>query len=127
MSVKNRIIVFVLAFLVLSNTFYVALTYTYYFVDPSGFTAQFCVNTDKPEMKCNGKCHLKEVSKKDATNDKEPAKMMATKEVVLFIQEKEKIDFGFIIYVKKENKIYSNLYSYLGEYALYHPPQGSLT
>jgi len=117
----------VLIIAMLWNVFYVSLTYAYYFVDRDGFIAEYCVNIDKPEMKCNGKCHLKEVSKKDATNDKAPLKVTLTKEVTLFVQEKEKIDFGFILYVKKESKIYSNLYSYLSEYALYHPPQGSLT
>ncbi len=105
------------------NTLYVSITYAYYYLDQSDFIEQFCVNKDKPEMKCNGKCHLKEVSKKDATNDKAPTKVTLTKEVNLFVQEKEKIDFGFIVYTKKQPLNYLNSYSYLSEYNLDHPPQ----
>ena len=113
----------ILIIAMLWNVFYVSLTYAYYFVDRDGFIAEYCVNIDKPEMKCNGKCHLKDVSKKDSTNEKAPSKVTLTKEVNLFVQEKEKIDFGFIVYTKKQINNYYNLYSYLGEYALYHPPQ----
>ncbi len=117
----------ILIIAMLWNVFYVSLTYAYYFIDRDGFIAEYCVNIDKPEMKCNGKCHLKEVSKNDSTNEKAPSKVTLTKEVNLFVQEKEKIDFGFIIYTKKQNIKYKNLYSFLSEYALYHPPQASLT
>ena len=117
----------ILIIAMLWNVFYASYTYAYYFIDQEGFVAEYCVNTDKPEMKCNGKCHLKEVSKKDANNDKAPSNVILTKELTLFVQEKEKIDFGFIVYTKKQINYYYNLYSYLSEYALYHPPQGSLT
>ncbi|MCF6308493.1 MAG: hypothetical protein L3J09_11120 [Flavobacteriaceae bacterium] len=109
------------------NVLYVPLTYAYYYVDQPNFIEQFCINIDKPKMKCNGKCHLNEVSKKDTTNDKAPLKMVTTKDITLFVLENEKIDFGFIIYIKKQDNKYQNLYSYLGEYTLYHPPQVSLT
>ena len=117
----------ILIIAMLWNVFYASYTYAYYFIDQEGFVAEYCVNIDKPEMKCNGKCHLKEVSKKDANNDKDPSNVTLTKELTLFVKEREKIEFGFIVYVKKEIKSYSNLYSYLSEYALYHPPQGSLS
>jgi len=105
------------------NVLYVSFTYAYYFIDQEGFIAEYCVNIDKPELKCNGKCHLKDVAKKDATNDKAPSKMISTKDVTFFIQEREKLEFGYITYTRKRLKKYSNLYSYLKEYSLYHPPQ----
>jgi len=117
----------VLIIAMLWNVFYVSFTYVYYFVDQEGFIAEYCVNIAKPELKCNGKCHLKEVSEKDATNDKAPSKMMITKDVNLYVQEIKKICFGFIIYTKKQINNYYNLYSYLSEYTLYQPPQGLFT
>lgn len=31
-------------------------------------TKQFCINIDKPELKCNGKCHLKDaIAQQDET------------------------------------------------------------
>ncbi|MBE9490765.1 MAG: hypothetical protein IMY67_10765 [Bacteroidetes bacterium] len=105
------------------NIFHVAITYGYYYVDQSGFIAQFCVNIEKPELECNGKCHLKNVAEKDSTNDKAPLKMITSKDVPFFIQEKEKLEFGYITYNKKPIKKYRNLYSFLSEYSLYQPPQ----
>jgi hypothetical protein len=29
-----------------------------YLLNKEYITAQFCINKDKPELKCNGKCHL---------------------------------------------------------------------
>lgn len=105
------------------NIFHVAITYGYYYVDQSGFIEQFCVNIEKPELECNGKCHLKTVAEKDSTNDKAPLKMITSKDVPFFIQEKEKLEFGYITYNKKPIKKYRNLYSFLSEYSLYQPPQ----
>jgi len=113
----------ILIIAMLWNVFYVSLTYAYYFIDQEGFIAEYCVNIAKPELKCNGKCHLKEVSEKDTTNEKAPSKMMITKDVNLYVQEIKKIGFGFILYTKKQDKKYSNMYSYLSEYNFDHPPQ----
>ena len=113
----------ILIIAMLWNVFYVSFTYVYYFVDQEGFIAEYCVNIAKPELKCNGKCHLKEVSEKDTTNEKAPSKMMITKDVNLYVQEIKKIGFGFILYTKKPNIKYTNTYSYLSEYNLDHPPQ----
>jgi len=113
----------ILVMALLWNIFHVAITYGYYYVDQSGFIEQFCVNKEKPALKCNGKCHLKEVAEKDSTNNEAPLKMIASKDITLFVLEKEKIEFGFIIYNKKQINKYNNLYSYLSEYSLYQPPQ----
>ncbi len=109
------------------NIFHVAITYGYYYIDQSGFIEQFCVNIEKPELKCDGKCHLKEITEKDATNNEAPLKMMAAKDITLFVQDGENIDFGFILYSERHVKKYNNLYSYLSEFNLYQPPQTPLT
>ena len=41
------------------NLKHVFLQYEFTFNNES-FTEKYCVNKDKPELKCNGKCHLKE-------------------------------------------------------------------
>lgn len=109
------------------NVFYVPLTYAYYYLDQSEFIAQFCENIEEPELKCNGKCHLADVSKKDATNDKAPSKMIVSKNIVLYVQKHSVLDFGVCIYKKVPIKKYHNLYSYLKEYSDFQPPQGPLS
>lgn len=105
------------------NIFQVAFTYGYYYLDESGFIEQFCVNIEKPELQCNGKCHLKEVAEKDSTNDQAPLKIIVSKDITLFIKDKEKINFGLSTNYKKQQFRYTNLYDYLSASSIYHPPQ----
>lgn len=35
--------------------------FTWYFANQEAIIKEFCVNKDKPELQCKGKCHLKEV------------------------------------------------------------------
>ncbi len=67
MNRQQNIFTYILITAMIWNVLYVPLTYAYYYADQSYFIAQFCDNIDKPEMKCNGKCHLKEVTEKNAT------------------------------------------------------------
>ncbi len=127
MNRQQNIFTYILITAMMWNVLYVPLTYAYYYADQSDFIAQFCDNIDKPEMKCDGKCHLKEVTEKDATNDKAPSKMLLSKSVVLFVQENIDINFGIAIYKKNEINKYHNLYAYLSTYSLFHPPKGSLS
>ena len=127
MNRRQNIFSLILITAMVWNVFYVPLTYAYYYVDQSEFIAQFCKNIAEPELKCNGKCHLAEVSKKDATNDKAPSKMIVSKNIVLYVQEKPNFDFGVCIYKKVPIKKNHNLYTYLKEYSDFHPPQEFLS
>ena len=127
MNRQQNIFTYILITAMIWNVLYVPLTYAYYYADQSDFIAQFCDNIDKPEMKCDGKCHLKEVTEKNATNDKAPSKMLLSKSVVLFVQENKDINFGITVYKKTKKSKYCNLYTYLSTYSLFHPPKGSLS
>ncbi len=55
-----RLVVSILS-LLFTITFYslrLSITFIQYAVFNDSFTEMYCVNTDKPELKCNGKCHL---------------------------------------------------------------------
>lgn len=43
-----------------------------YLLNKKYITEQFCVNTDKPELKCNGKCHLKDAIAQQSENEQNP-------------------------------------------------------
>jgi hypothetical protein len=99
------------------------MTYTYYKLDPVGFIEKWCVNKDKPELKCNGKCHLKKVSEKKSNDDQAPTKAIDFKDFNLFVVSQIKYDFVGISFKNIEISPYSNLYSYSSTYQLDHPPQ----
>ena len=98
-----------------------------YVVNYEYISKVLCENKTKPELKCNGKCHLmKELAK--ASEEEKPIssdkKMMYFEFETVFIQELphfEWNDFGFSA-PKTVNAIYSDLYCYKRVTTVFHPP-----
>ncbi|WP_152971428.1 hypothetical protein [Lacinutrix algicola] len=110
--------------LILFNSTRVSLTYAYYKLDPVGFIEALCVNKDKPELQCNGKCHLNKVLKSHDKDQDIPENVVDFKELLLYTITLEKIVFKQINDLKKQNtSIYKNLYSYNSINDCFHPPQ----
>ncbi len=85
-----------------------------------------CVNKEKPELKCNGKCHLMKELAEVAENEKPISdNKIVVKEIeVLFYQELKLIEFSKLLVTKYLflNANYSNLYTYLNSCSVFHPP-----
>lgn len=85
-----------------------------------------CVNKEKPELKCNGKCHLMKELAEVAENEKPISdNKIVIKEIeVLFYQELKLIEFSKLFVAKYLflNANYSNLYTYLNSCSVFHPP-----
>jgi len=77
-------------------------------------------------MKCDGKCHLKDVVEKKATTEKTPINLIVPEEITLFFDDINNLKLA-INYNENLKKIdfYFNLYSYTKEYSWYHPPQSN--
>lgn len=60
MNVKKSFAYFFLILFV-GLSFQQASLFGVYLLNEEYITAQFCINKDKPELKCNGKCHMAEV------------------------------------------------------------------
>ncbi len=88
-----------------------------------------CVNKDKPEMKCNGKCHLsKELAKEAGADEKNPFNSKTTKtEIPQFIISENINEYSFASeseLVSIKNIGYKpNLNSSLFTSKILHPPQ----
>ena len=86
-----------------------------------------CVNKAKPMMHCNGKCHLmKELAKAQETEKQTSSnKKNVTVDTIDLILD-IKNDFSLCVYnVNSKTTIhskYSNLYSHLNLYSIFHPP-----
>ncbi|UKM65692.2 hypothetical protein GSB9_02263 [Flavobacteriaceae bacterium GSB9] len=124
--VKNSLTltVFFLTTLILYNSFRVSATYTYYKLDPIGFIEALCVNKDKPEMECNGQCHLKKVAQSSTDDNNQPNQLLNFDELLLFNE-------GFFAYelnpiflsANKLQAYYLNLYNFKFRPSYFHPPQ----
>ncbi len=101
-----------------------SLTYAYYNLDPIGFIEALCVNQNKPELECNGTCHLKKVAQSQDKKQNTPESIIDFKELTLFPNAGELIIFMPKIHLKKGNiSSYQNLYSFSTTNDCFHPPR----
>jgi hypothetical protein len=123
--VKNLKLLFslTLSLLVLFQTLSVSITYAYYNLDTKGFIETFCENKDKPELACNGKCHLKKVTQ--STNNKEntPIQLTEIKELLLYNEQPFSYQLKNAKNLKKQHSHYVNLYTYHRINNCFHPPK----
>lgn len=86
-----------------------------------------CINKEKPEMHCNGKCHLMQELAK-ASDDEKPLssdkKFHHSEIEVLFVEELTSFDFIFQnnFTITAPLNFYSNLYSHISCNSIFHPP-----
>ncbi|WP_426430195.1 hypothetical protein ACPX19_11735 [Winogradskyella sp. HB-48] len=100
------------------------ITYAYYKLDPVGFIEVLCENKDKPELQCNGKCHLKKVAESQESNEKTPESIVDFKELILVSYPKESFkQITEFVPKKQSQNPYKNLYSFLNVVDWFHPPQ----
>ncbi len=80
-----RVSVVLLVFLaVMLQTFRQAEVIFGYHLNKSYITENFCVNKTKPEMQCNGKCHLKkELKESEESASKNPVSLKQFNELLL--------------------------------------------
>ena len=86
-----------------------------------------CENKLKPELKCNGKCHLtKELAKASEGNSDNSSDKKITFEQteIVFFQEIKPIEIRQIYFLNETSigNNYSNLYFHLNDCAFFHPP-----
>ncbi|WP_055443298.1 hypothetical protein [Lacinutrix himadriensis] len=124
MKISTYIFAISLTTLLLFNSTRVSLTYAYYNMDTVGFIENFCINKDKPELNCNGKCHLNKVVQSQDQDQKTPESIIDFKELILFSMALEPLVFQQKEYIKKKNITdYTNLYSFKNTNVCFHPPK----
>ncbi|QHC86204.1 hypothetical protein AS589_16110 [Empedobacter brevis] len=88
---------------------------------------ELCVNRDKPELECNGKCHLKKELAKasDTSENSQDKKHFSVETSIAFYQEiQENLGFKPLFYLHK-SKITSNYnlsYYHLETNSIFRPP-----
>lgn len=88
------------------------------------FYASICENKDKPELECNGCCHLKKQLKQSEEEKSSKEKQVNKKEQQLYIQDIELNIPNVSLHIK--NKAYSSLrvfFTSLHYYNIFHPPR----
>lgn len=112
-----------LSFLIILHTLKVSLTFMYYYLNTNSFIEMFCENKDKPELQCNGQCHLKTVSESsdDKSNSPNPFNL---EDLQLFNQKISSYESYTEFFIsEKISYFYLNLYRFSYTKSCFHPPQ----
>jgi len=121
--VKKIVVIFALALLLKP-----LIPFVDYMVNYDYISKELCVNKAKPELKCNGKCHLmKELAK--ASEDEKPInsdkKNTSKQEIeLLFCNQLSELNFNQIYFHSKTSigDNYSNFYFHTVSCSVFHPP-----
>ncbi|WLD24748.1 hypothetical protein NU10_05005 [Flavobacterium dauae] len=85
---------------------------------------ELCVNKDKPELKCNGKCHLMKEMANASKNENSDKKHFSVESTVVFYQD-ICTDFSLFSakeYVAKKLFLYHATYHFNFSSFIFHPP-----
>jgi len=97
-----------------------------YMINYDYIAKELCENKAKPQMHCNGKCHLmKQLAKAAEDQKQESGKKSAQHDAeVLFCEAVTDFSFSPVaaIPVSENDTAYSNLYSKLAAVSFFHPP-----
>jgi len=87
---------------------------------------ELCINQDKPELQCNGKCHLtKELAKvSNSENGSDKNQSISIEYSIVYFQN---TDQDYELFSPKEqplkvNTLYNNGYTYYYTNCVFHPP-----
>ena len=116
-------ITFLIAFLLLFKPLFPVVEYAF---DYDYISKVLCINKEKPQMKCNGKCHLmKELAKNAETEKPASEKKNNFKDVENLVPPTVSTT-TFQPKIKAENLLvnsaYTNLYKSVFELTIFHPP-----
>lgn len=95
--------------------------YLEYAINKDFIATVLCINKDKPELKCNGKCHLTKQLKKATETDQNKAGLISIKDYPVGFVNITKVDSPIITTIKLVNN-HLNKYSYLISNQLFRPP-----
>lgn len=109
--------------LILISVGYNAAVWVYYEFNIDSLTEEFCINKDKPELDCKGKCQIKKILMEDnqtPANNQEVVHYLPS--LWLFYQN------AAIAHLTKPTqdvfyKPYANLYHFKAETSFFKPPQ----
>lgn len=97
----------------------------YYQLNIDYIIEKYCVNKEKPELQCNGKCHLaKQLQITTPTENHQSTSILTEAFFPVYLQDFGSLDFSaIIIYLENiQNFYYTNNYTHLLSFSIYKPP-----
>lgn len=122
MEKRSTLIILLFVAVMLFNSIKSGFMISFYLVDNSSFTELFCVNQDKPEMECNGKCELSKLNEDSTTKEKPSNLDFLQRQLVLFFNPLQRLEVLQFFEEKKPAIAYLNNYKYQHIQRITHPP-----
>ncbi len=126
MRLLHNIVTSVLLLVVLTGAMKNSLLLMYYQVDTTAFINTFCVNKDRPQLHCDGKCKLSQLLKEKERKEANETLVSLQVEYLLF-QATEKIKLQLPTLPVTDQPapvaVYSNLYKFQFLSRSDRPPQ----
>lgn len=95
-----------------------------YEINKSFIAKNYCVNKNKPELKCYGSCHLKKQLDKEEKSENVPSGNSKNKfEIDFFNENNDKFFSIFITNTSKHQLFYHSKTTVGFTISLYHPPE----
>jgi hypothetical protein len=122
---KNRnIIVWTFVFVLLFSSMRAGFMLSFYMIDSASFIELFCINKEKPELHCDGKCELSKLAPQDDANPDRPSYLdIFHRELVYYTTDFE-LGIANFAKVPTPEYGYQNLYLFLYSTTHDHPPVG---
>lgn len=122
----RRAIAIFFTLIMLSVSFKEMVQYVAFKLNQDSISALFCVNKDKPEMKCDGKCYLKKSIQAAEKEDKQskPVPPPNEKSLVVFFENALVSSNALIAHRRNTSFNYIELTSFLHSKDIPHPPEG---
>lgn len=128
----HKFIAYILFLIITVQTLHQGLIYAYYVLNKNYIAQNLCENKEKPQLKCDGKCHLKsilQVAQEEPATPEQPSlpNLEEIKTPVLFFQEIKELDkiasvYYFNTIEEKSHFGYLFSYHYQPIAAIFHPP-----
>lgn len=129
MNLKAGGITLLFLFTILFYSLRLSVVFIHYALFNENFTELYCVNKSKPELKCNGKCHLaKTVEDVPGHNNDIILNESLHSDIVLFFHERSINQNEWItLDISKLRTNYSEYYSFMILFRIFHPPRFTRT
>lgn len=120
---KNRVIfAWTFVFVLLFSSMRAGFMLGFYVIDSESFVELFCVNQEKPELECNGKCELSKLAHQDDANSDRPSYLDIFHRELVFYMGDFCFDINFFSLQTKHQFTYQNTYLFLFSTSQDHPP-----
>ena len=121
MSKNRNTIVWTFVFVLLFSSMRAGFMLGFYVIDSESFIELFCVNKEKPELHCDGKCELSKLAHQDDANSERPSYLDIFHRELVYTPHLN-LEIHFFASKTLHQYSYQNSYLFLFSTSHDHPP-----